>query len=73
MSVTTAEPHTVGDILREVAAMMRHHHSCGSWSSVAERLEAVAADPDVCPVRRDDAVRAAVAYLGGREPAEAAA
>ena len=69
----SGEIHTVEDVLRVVAAMMRHHHSCGSWQRVAERLERVAADPDVCPVRRDDAVRAAVAYLGGRELAEAAA
>ena len=69
----TGEIHSLEDGLRVVAAMMRHHHSCGSWSSVAERLERVAADPDVCPVARDDAVRAAVAYLGGRELAEAAA
>ena len=69
----TGEIHTPADGLRVVAAMMRTHHSCGAWVRVAERLERVAADPDVCPVRRDDAVRAAVAYLGGREPTEAAA
>jgi hypothetical protein len=71
--VITGEIHSLSDGLRVVAAMMRHHHSCGSWVRVAERLERVAADPDVCPRRRDDAVRAAVAYLAGRELAEVAA
>ena len=69
----TGEIHSLADGLRVVAAMMRHHHSCGSWSTVAERLERVADTPDVCPVRRDDAVRAAIAYLADREPVEAAA
>ncbi|TYK45191.1 hypothetical protein [Actinomadura decatromicini] len=69
----TGDIHSLEDGMREVAAMMRAHHVCGAWAGVAERIERVAADPGACPVARDDAMRAVLAYLGGRELVEAAA
>lgn len=62
--------------MRVVAGMMRAYHDCvgrPEWLHVAERVEAVAADPDVCAVRRDDAMRAVLAFLGERTPVEAPA
>lgn len=68
----TGDIHTFEDGMRVVAGMMRTHHECArrpEWLVLADRIEK-AADPDACPVARDDAMRAVLAYLADREPAE---